>query len=256
MQRAPDDQQQKNHGQGGQHHQVALAGTSYIGQLPNFTQDLERGTNAEHASTTSASLPALHPNPSEIFLQSQPPNRTGSPPRTTQPDEFEWGPSHPCFPHLNPHVPITSSAFASTRIIRIRRDWLISGDLAPTFSNLYPEILASYISENLFREIIGELNRRLIKIFCPWSYYNWLDATMGVFTLWIWEDLGLGLAKRKLAALEAWINEFNTMWGETDGVSIIPPRKTAFMTVSDTNFTRGALSLFSHAFRIVKPIAK
>ena len=248
MQRASNAQQQENHGQGG-HNQVALASTSHIEQLPrsmgdirastSTTHNLERGTDAEYASATPASLPALHPSPSKIFLQPQPPNGTGSPPPTTQPDEYEWGPSHPCFPHLNPHVPVISPAFASTRIIRIRRDWLISGDLAPTFSNLYPEILAPYIPENLFREIIGELNRRLIDIFCPWSYYNWADAVMGVFTLWIWDDLGLGVAKRKLAALEARINEFNTMWRESDGVFIVPPRKTAFMTVSNNDFPAG-----------------
>ncbi|ELR10074.1 hypothetical protein GMDG_04475 [Pseudogymnoascus destructans 20631-21] len=46
-----------------------------------------------------------------------------------------------CFPHLNPYVPTDSVAYANTRIIRIPRDWMIAGDLAPTFSATYPELL-------------------------------------------------------------------------------------------------------------------
>ncbi|EEH23277.2 hypothetical protein PABG_05488 [Paracoccidioides brasiliensis Pb03] len=44
-------------------------------------------------------------------------------------DELAWGPSHPCFPHMNPHVPITSPEYQNTRIIRIRRDWMGLGEI-------------------------------------------------------------------------------------------------------------------------------
>src|SRR5699024_3342043 len=54
-------------------------------------------------------------------------------------EELAWGPAHPCFPHMNVHVPVDSLDYANTRIIRIRRSYMVEGDVAPTFSNLYPE---------------------------------------------------------------------------------------------------------------------
>lgn len=42
-------------------------------------------------------------------------------------NDFEWGPSHPCFPHPNPHCAQDSEEFKTTRVIRVRRDWLQAG---------------------------------------------------------------------------------------------------------------------------------
>ncbi|KAK5628008.1 hypothetical protein RRF57_003723 [Xylaria bambusicola] len=151
----------------------------------------------------------------------------------------EWGPQHPCFPHLNPYVPINSNEYNSTRIIRIRRDWLIAGDLAPTFSNMYPEILdPAGISEQEFRRVIEKLNGSLIPIFNPYSWRNMLDGVLGVLTAWLWEDLGLTNGKTKLNELEGWINKWNTEMektiGSEEGVvapKIISLRRSGYMSL-------------------------
>ncbi|KAI4596976.1 hypothetical protein KJ359_004886 [Pestalotiopsis sp. 9143b] len=151
----------------------------------------------------------------------------------------EWGPQHPCFPHINPHVPMDSADYASTRIIRVHRDWLVQGDLAPTFSNLYPEILdPAGISEQEFRRIIEKLNTELVLIFSPRNWRNIVDGVLGLLTGWIWDDLGLTNTKSRLRNLEAWIDKWNTEMektvGSEDGIiapKIIPLRRTGYMNL-------------------------
>jgi hypothetical protein len=147
-------------------------------------------------------------------------------------DETAWSPLHPCFPHPNPHVPLSSPLYGATRIIRIRRDWMLAGDLAPTFSNVYPEVLDPVLPEEQFRSVIDKLNRELVAIFSPWRLHNWADVVLGALTLWLWDDLGLSAVKRQLAALEAWLEEWNEQTGAKEGVRIIPLRRTAYLTVS------------------------
>ncbi|KAK7531314.1 Golgin subfamily A member 7/ERF4 family-domain-containing protein, partial [Phyllosticta citribraziliensis] len=149
-------------------------------------------------------------------------------------EEYPWGPSHPCFPHLNPHVPVGSSLYNSTRIIRVKRDWMLVGDLAPTYANLYPEVLDPYISEDEFRDIIKKLNTELVAAFSPWSARAAFDAVMGVATLWLWEDLGLTGVKKRLRRLEEWMEQWNRLKGVKEGVRIIPLRRTGYMSVSTT----------------------
>lgn len=157
-----------------------------------------------------------------------------------QADDEEWGPQHPCFPHLNPHVPIDSPEYVNTRIIRIKRDWLLEGDLAPTFSNMYPEILdPAGLSEVEFRRVIDKLNSELVPIFNPYSFRNILDGIMGLLTGWLWDDFGLTNTKARLARLERWIERWNKEMEKTvggdDGIippKIVPLRQTAYMTVS------------------------
>lgn len=159
-----------------------------------------------------------------------------------QADDEEWGPQHPCFPHLNPHVPVDSPEYVNTRIIRIKRDWLVKGDLAPTFSNMYPEILdPAGLSEVEFRRVIDKLNTELITIFNPSNVRNILDSIMGLATGWLWDDLGFTYAKAKLAALERWIERWNkemektakTTGGDENMIppKIVPLRQTAYMSL-------------------------
>ena len=123
-------------------------------------------------------------------------------------DEAAWGPLHPCYPHVNPHVPVESLEYSSTRIIRIKRDWMIHGDLAPTFSNLYPDILdPAGLTEQEFRRIIEKLNSELMPVFDPYNVRNIVDGLLGALTGWLWDDLGMTAAKTRLAKLEAWIEE-------------------------------------------------
>ncbi|KAK8246558.1 Golgin subfamily A member 7/ERF4 family-domain-containing protein, partial [Phyllosticta capitalensis] len=148
-----------------------------------------------------------------------------------QDEEYPWGPSHPCFPHLNPHVAINSPLYASTRVIRVKRDWMLVGDLAPTFANLYPEVLDPYISEDEFRDIIKKLNTELVAAFSPWSARAAFDAVMGVATLWLWEDLGCTGVKKRLRRLEEWMEEWNRLKGVKEGVRLIPLRRTGYMSL-------------------------
>ncbi|KAI1754221.1 Golgin subfamily A member 7/ERF4 family-domain-containing protein [Xylaria castorea] len=151
----------------------------------------------------------------------------------------EWGPQHPCFPHMNPYVPVSSTEYQTTRIIRVRRDWLIAGDLAPTFSNLYPEILdPAGISEQEFRRVIEKLNGSLIPIFSPYNWRNILDGVLGVLTAWVWEDLGFTNVKTKLNELERWIDKWNAEMEKTAGSEegaiapkIISLRRTGYMSL-------------------------
>jgi hypothetical protein len=146
-------------------------------------------------------------------------------------EELAWGPAHPCYPHLNPHVPLRSNEFLTTRVIRVRRDWMIRGDLAPAFSNLYPEILDPLLSEQEFRKVIAYVNGELVKAFNPFSLRSWLDGAVGLLTGWFWEDLGATAIKGHLARVEAWIDAWNREVGAKDGVRIWSLRRTAYMSL-------------------------
>ncbi|MCJ1283032.1 hypothetical protein MMC26_002359 [Xylographa opegraphella] len=149
-----------------------------------------------------------------------------------------WTERHPCYPHRNQHVPLSSPLYSTTRIIRIPRDWMIVGDLAPTFSNTYPEILSPWVSEQDFRSLIEKVNSGLIKAMDPWSICNWLDAFLGLATGWIWEDLGLTSAQRRVRQVEQLLEDWNAQrrkasaGGDDDLVRVVGLRESAYMTVS------------------------
>ena len=145
------------------------------------------------------------------------------------PEEPPWGPSHPCYPHLNPHVPLQSPLYDSTRIVRIRRDWMVVGDLAPCYSNIYPEILDPLLPEPEFRYIIQHINNTLIKAFDPFRVANWIDGVLGLLTGWFWEDFRPGGVKGELKRLDAWIEEWNRTVGAQDGVKLIGLRRTGYL---------------------------
>jgi hypothetical protein len=132
---------------------------------------------------------------------------------------------------MNPHVPLQSEEFTTTRIIRIRRDWMVKGDLAPTFSNLYPEILDPILPEQEFRRIIAKVNGELVKAFDPFSLRNWFDSAMGLATGWIWDGLGFAGIKTHLRNVENWLEKWNREVGAKDGVRIWSLRRTAYMTL-------------------------
>ncbi|CAI7603158.1 unnamed protein product [Penicillium glandicola] len=158
------------------------------------------------------------------------PSHTGHQPADVA-EELAWGPAHPCFPHVNPHVPIGSREHMTTRVIRIRRDWMIKGDLAPTFSNLYPEILDPLLSEQEFRRVISTVNDGVIKAFDPFSFRNWFDGALGLLTGWVWDDLNAPATKSQLQHVEAWLENWNREVGAKDGVHIWSLRRTAYMSL-------------------------
>ncbi|PLN74448.1 Golgin subfamily A member 7/ERF4 family-domain-containing protein [Aspergillus taichungensis] len=159
------------------------------------------------------------------------PSHTGAVGEADVAEELAWGPAHPCFPHFNPHVPIGSQEYETTRIIRIRRDWMIKGDLAPTFSNLYPEILDPLVPDQEFRRIIATVNDALIQAFDPFSLRNWVDGVVGLLTGWVWEDLGAPAVKSHLQRVEDWLEKWNREVGEKDGVHIWSLRRSAYMSL-------------------------
>lgn len=157
------------------------------------------------------------------------PSITGQAPDVAE--ELAWGPAHPCYPHLNSHVPINSPEYLTTRIIRVRRDWMIKADLAPTFSNLYPEILDPLLSEQEFRKVIATVNNGLIKAFDPFSLRNWVDGALGLLTGWVWDDLNAPAVKGSLEYVESWLEKWNREVGSKDGVHIWSLRRTAYMSL-------------------------
>jgi hypothetical protein len=145
---------------------------------------------------------------------------------------IEWGPEHPCYPHLNPHVALDSPLYTSTRIIRVPRDWLVCGDLAPTFANVYPEVLEPVMSETEFRNVVNHINDEVVAAHDPWGTRAWIDSILGVMTFWLWDDFGMTGVKGRLRRLEEWLERWNRDVGAQEGVKIIPLRRTAYMTVS------------------------
>jgi hypothetical protein len=217
-------------------------GLSFVQNYADMSTDLERGVagpalyspggastlpnNASNGSLDTGIGPAIDSENSSIV---------GSEGGVAQ---DEWGPQHPCFPHMNPHVPLSSPLYQTTRIIRIRRDWMIEGDLAPTFSNLYPEILdPAGVTEQDFRTIIEKVNSELIPAFNPWGVRNIFDAVMGLVTGWIWDDFGLTAVKSRLRKVENFLEEWNTEMekrskdGPGSAPRIVPLRRTGYMNV-------------------------
>ena len=170
---------------------------------------------------------------------SQPSSKRSSLPADDEAASLPWNPSHPCYPHRNPHVPVVSTLYGSTRIIRIPRDWMMAGDLAPTFSNTYPEILEPWVGEADFRILIKGVNDRLISTFSPFEWRNWLDVALGVLTGWIWEDLGFAGVKKGCKDVENFIEEWNGLRrveymekeDESDLAKVIPLRRTGYLSL-------------------------
>jgi hypothetical protein len=128
-------------------------------------------------------------------------------------------------------VPLGSELYETTRIVRIKRDWMVKGDLAPTFANLYPEILDPLISEDDFRDVVKKINDSLVAAFDPFTFRAWLDTVMGIATFWLWDDVGMTGVKKELKELERWIDRWNREVGQKEAVKIIPLRRTGYLTV-------------------------
>jgi hypothetical protein len=107
-----------------------------------------------------------------------------------------------------------------------------AGDLAPTFSTLYPEILDPHIGEEQFRRLVDHVNAELIAAFGPFSARNWIDTVLSVATFWLWEDLGFTGVKKRLEKLESFLADWNRNVGLKEGIAIIPLRRTAYLNVS------------------------
>ncbi|EEQ29553.1 conserved hypothetical protein [Microsporum canis CBS 113480] len=206
----------------------SMNGSTAAQQHPDDPPETPRHVNSHQTfrPQTYISVPPVNTN--NVSTNPQIPN---NPSNGDVPEELSWGPSHPCFPHMNTHVSLNSEEYVHTRVIRIRRDWMVKGDLAPTFSNLYPEILDPLLGEQEFRSIITKINEELIIAFDPYSARNWFDGIIGFLTGWIWDDLGASRIKSRIKGLEAWIDNWNREVGAPEGVKIWGPRRTGFLSL-------------------------
>ncbi|KAL9093358.1 MAG: hypothetical protein Q9165_004099 [Trypethelium subeluteriae] len=220
--------------------------------------NLEIGSQLRNGYQASRASIPLSRRPSTLSRLTQPSatEQTNPPPAdpTTASDEGEsypWGPSHPCFPHPNPHRPLNSPLFASTRIIRVRRDYIATfplplqsshstskshslppavSDRVPAFTNLYPEILAPWVSEPAFRALIEGVNSRLAAAFNPLTLRSVLDLLLCLLTCWLWEDLSFTQGRRGLRKVEGFVDGWNTerrMEAETKGEEVADEERDA-----------------------------
>ncbi|KAL9601699.1 MAG: hypothetical protein Q9219_002310 [cf. Caloplaca sp. 3 TL-2023] len=191
-------------------------------------------TNIPPPTTTTPTTALPDPEYSAATASTNPRTSYNSSSRLSSPS-IPWGPFHPCFPHPNPHVPLSSPLAITTRIIRIPRDWMIAGDLAPQYSHTYPEILEPWVEEADFRMLVGRVNEGLLDAFRVDGWRAWGDALLGVATGWLWEDLGgekVGV-KRAVRGVERWIEEWNRGGGrEGVGVRCVSLRRTGYLSVS------------------------
>lgn len=114
---------------------------------------------------------------------------------------------------------------------------MAQGDLAPQFSNTYPEILAPWVGEAEFRELVGRVNRGLGgALGVGWGGVG--DALLGLLTGWLWDDAGLAAGKRRLNGVERDLQAWNEgrkgrgRGGEEELVRVVELRKSGFMSVS------------------------
>ncbi|KAF2721325.1 hypothetical protein K431DRAFT_284937 [Polychaeton citri CBS 116435] len=147
-------------------------------------------------------------------------------------DDFEWGPDHPCFPHPNSHVAPDSKAAKTTRVVRVRRDYMAAGDRYPQFANLYPEILDPLVSDSDFRLLITGINALCRESFDAFTWRAWVDGFLGAFTGWLWEDTGLTGAKRGGKKIERFVDNWNSgKRNEGKDVTLVQLRDVAFISL-------------------------
>ena len=111
----------------------------------------------------------------------------------------------------------------------------MEGDLAPTFSHTYPEVLDPWVSEPDFRTLIKSVNERLITAFSPYGWRAWVDVVLGIATGWLYEDLGFSGVKKRVRDVELLIEEWNGQRREgldkefEELVRAIPLRRTGYL---------------------------
>ena len=112
---------------------------------------------------------------------------------------------------------------------------MLEGDLAPTFSHTYPEVLDPWVSEPDFRTLIKSVNEGLIAAFSPYGWRAWIDTILGIATGWLYEDLGFAGVKKGTRNVELLIEEWNGQRRvgldkeDEDLVRAIPLRRTGYL---------------------------
>lgn len=185
----------------------------------------------------------------------------------------------------NNHVPIDSSTYTSTRIIRIPRafDAVKLSDIIPQFSrhipgrepaslkgnqdmfrpigtydrNVFGEtsltpLIPSFMTEQEYLCIIDQVNKYLYQAFNPYNPWNFMDNLLDLFSANIYNKI-LGIfisetySKRKLAQLERYIDkEINEiMFSDRPDLKVISPRRCGYLSVS-TSLNLGKLRTYTN----------
>lgn len=110
---------------------------------------------------------------------------------------------------------------------------MVAGDLAPAYSNIFPEILEPHVSEEQFRGVVARVNGELREAYDPWNWWNWMDAVLGLLTLWMWEEVVETHCKRVLRRVEGFLEERNREMEKGGQMAVfVPLRRTGYLNVS------------------------
>ncbi|KIS68254.1 uncharacterized protein UMAG_10511 [Mycosarcoma maydis] len=112
-------------------------------------------------------------------------------------------------------------------IVRIERDYS-SGEL-PQFHSSFPLELEGRISPTTFSELINDINTLLIKAHNPRR--TWIDNTFAILTFYISTLLFGSHHQRTMAELDSCIESCNRQTLHPAGLSLVNPRKTAFLFI-------------------------
>jgi hypothetical protein len=83
------------------------------------------------------------------------------------------------------------------------------GDLYPQFSDIYPEIMAPWITETEYRSLLSSINAACERNYSPTGWHAWTDAILGLLTGWLWEDFGLDRGTSGIKEIERIIEQWN-----------------------------------------------
>ncbi|WBW71551.1 palmitoyltransferase complex subunit Erf4 [Schizosaccharomyces osmophilus] len=93
-------------------------------------------------------------------------------------------------------------------LIRIERDYSVSGDRYPQFSTNFPLALQPYVSVKDWNGFIHTLNKKLYIAFCPWTIGNLLDIFLSIVTVYASEFVFGSVHRKRIANIEAYVAEF------------------------------------------------
>lgn len=106
------------------------------------------------------------------------------------------------------------------------------GDLAPAYSNVFPDILEPHVTEDQFRMVVSRVNALLQEAFDPWNMWNWVDAIVGLLTLWLLEEVAGTHVKRVLKDVESYLEGMNRELADAgQKAKFVPLRRSGYMNV-------------------------
>lgn len=169
----------------------------------------------------------------------------------------------------NPYIPVSSSSAnkATTRIVRIPREFHSHGDLFPQFSTVFPgeeagalvpdhghnaegensstaglalssvSPLKLYLSHDELRSIVESVNGYLMQALSPYGAWNIFDFLLNLMFCWLLDLVRDAHSKRRLKELEEYIQYVNRDLQERGkSVRFISPLRSGYLSVCVTIF--------------------